>query len=34
MADVTKTGEPLLQVKDLSVSFGAGERDEAEVPAG
>jgi len=27
MADVTKTGEPLLQVKDLSVSFGAGERE-------
>lgn len=27
MDDVTKPGEPLLQVKDLSVSFGVGERE-------
>lgn len=27
MDDVTKSGEPLLQVKDLSVSFGVGERE-------
>jgi len=27
MDDVTRTGEPLLQVKDLSVSFGVGERE-------